>query len=272
MIRYTWLMIIVVLLGCDKEIVVSAPLLKDMESYLVQNRCKSDGGPPLGCGDSTEQKSSDLMLWRRMDWTPHNLQISDSVRSNRGYFITTWSYEPWGRFSEKNGDGGEVYVSDGRMVKIIATQDGSQAGVQRFSNWWLYNDRVKSGEWLMGDDFISRARKEIVVYPANGYGVDEIKAETIISEHYDLPGFKGKLERFYMGKNWGRLMWQRWEPKTRPVPGDLAARCPKTNWDGPSDINPDWVMYDCRLVTRLVKVDGSMSVDGFGWPGDGFRE
>ena len=176
--------------------------------------------------------------------------------------------------SDPINNGGEVYVVEGGIVRICCTQDGGKPGViQRFADWWLFDDRTPAGAWRQGHPK-SRARRETVTFPASGYGLASITADTIISEHYDWLNLDGKMERIYLGAGWGRLLWQAWVPPAvtaiQPPPSDLAARCPSVSWDGPPPERPDWVLYDCRLVTNLVAEDGSMSVSIFGWPPPGF--
>ncbi len=212
------------------------------------------------------------MFWRRRDWPLPGYQTSDSVVSTDGsYYVTTWSYPPFGPFVAVNGDGGEVYTVSGGVVRICCTQDGGKPGVmQRFTDWWLFDDQTPTGAWRQYDAK-SRARRETVAFPASGYDATQLTVDTIVSEHYDNVGLDGKMERFYMVAGWGRLLWQAWWPPSPfPPPSDLAARCPGVSWDGPPAEHPDWHLQDCRLTTNLVPADGSMSVDGFGWPPAGF--
>lgn len=263
---------LMILAACDGAPAVPTPsaTIPDVTVYLAQARCP-DGSPPLGCAGAAPQRASDPMLWRRRDWPLPGYQISDSVAAP-GYFVTTWSYPPFGPFAAANGDGGEVYVVDGGKVRICCTQDGGKPGViQRFANWWLLDDRTPSGAWRQGDK-LGRARRETVTFPASGYGLTEIAADTIVSEHYDRQNLGGKMERFYLAAGWGRLLWQAWSPPNPlfPPASDLAARCPGVSWDGPPPEHPDWILQDCRLSTNLVPADGSMSVDAYGWPPPGF--
>lgn len=265
--------------GCGSDDRLSPPLppsIPNVAVYLAQGRCP-DGGPPIACGNAVPQRASDPMRWRRHDWPPPGYQIEDSVVSDDGsYFVTTWSYPPHGAFSAENGDGGEVYVVKDGVVTACCTQDGGKPGVlQRFGDlWWLFDDHVDVGKWRSGAlENRARARRETIAFPASGFGVSQIVADTIISEMYYGKNHGGTgMERFYLGHGWGRLAWQAWAaPGTRLPAPDLAARCPAFAWSGPPDVHFDWVMVDCRLVTNLVPADGNLSVVDYGWPPIGFR-
>lgn len=220
----------------------------------------------MTCADPVPQKASDMMSWRRWDGLD---QYEDSVVSNDGaYWITTWTY------AAPPSAGGEVYVSDGTTVSIVATQDEGKPGVlQRFTNWGLYDNTVP----LCGDGWGAvgshgRACRATVTYPASGGGLTEIVADTIIGEHYSKPGYTGNMERFYLSKGWGRLEWQAWGPPgAHTVSTNLDTRCPAISFDGPPDVQPTYIMYDCRQVTHLIATASPLkSVRDFGWPPEGF--
>ena len=231
------------------------PTLSDLTIYLAQLRCP-DGRLPMTCADPVPQKASDLMSWRRWDGQD---QYEDSVVSDDGsYWITTWTYAT-------QSAGGEVYVSDGTTVSIVATQDEGKPGVlQRFTNWGLYNNTTP----LCGDGWGAvgsrgRACRATVTYPASGGGLAEIVAETIISEHYSKPGYAGNMERFHMAKGWGRLCWEAYND-TAPRGG-----MPSTCGTGAPAVEREAV--DRRRITNLIAMTPPLrSVADFGWPGPGF--
>lgn len=278
-LRYCAILIVLGITASCVYVIPDQPVIlsPDLASYLAQDRCQSDGGPPIAVCSATPQRASDPMRWRRSDWPAPGRQIEDSVVSDDGsYFITTWSYPPHGPFRAENGDGGEVYTVRDGAAWICCTQDGSKPGITRFDGiwaWWLFDQHVAVGRWRTGAvGNRARARRETIAFPATGFGLREIVADTVISEMYYGVDHDGVgMERFYMGRGWGRLAWQAWSaPGVRQPTPDIAERCPAFPWSGPPDIHPDWALVDCRVVTNLVPADGSLSVAAYGWPPAGF--
>src|SRR5712691_9015724 len=149
--------------GNQSPAIVTIP---DMGIYLAQRRCPN-GDVPTNCADPALQRASDKMAWRRFDGLD---QYEDSVVSDDGsYWVTTWSYWPHGPFLAANGDGGEVYVSDGTTVSICCTQDGGTPRVQHFEMWGLFNNVTKAcSEGWTEIDRLDRACRAMVTYPASG--------------------------------------------------------------------------------------------------------
>ena len=237
------------------------PAIADVTVYLTQSRCP-DGSPPTACSNAAPQLSSDQMMWRRWDGQD---QVEDTVAvPSRGFYETTWSYAPFGIFIAAHGDGGEVYVRNGGNVSIVATQDGGTPGIQRFLVWGLFNDQTVSCDqgWTAVDLF-DRACRATVTYPASGYGLTSITADTVVSEHYSGLGYTGEMERFYMAAGWGRLCWS--AHNTAAPRGGMAPSC------GTGDPAPSMPASDRRLITSLVPNAGLIqTLDDYGWPPAGF--
>lgn len=249
-------LILMVMVGCGGN---SQPpvTISDLSVYLVQSRCP-DGGLPTTCSNPVLQRAVDLMSWRRWDGLD---QISDGAIMPNGSFVTTWAYGS-GPFDAARGDGGEVMTSDGTTARIVATQDGSKPGIQRFTTWGLFNNKTIpcSRGWTAVDIF-GRACSATVTYPAG------VVADTIISEHFDNPNYQGKMERFYMAKGWGRLVWERADPIGTVIPrGGYPVVGPS---GGPGLPNASLEITDRRVVTNIISVS-PVSVTQFGWPGLGF--
>ena len=274
-----------------------AVAIADPSQFLVQTRCP-DGALELaepGCPGAAPQAGRDPMLMRRHDWPgPAGYQIGDSFAADdRAYYVSVFSYPPFGPFVAANGDGGEVYVIDGAAVRIAATEDGGQMGVvQGFfaahcggSGWVLFRNDAPTGRWaslvarLRGapiagacrDDAqaYTRYRLETVTIPfiIRGRRVP-VALPTVISEHYDAASIAraGAMERSFMAKGVGRAVWEAWT-RGGPVSGDLAARCPGTAWSIPPA--PGWVLADCRYATNLTADTGALTGDRYGWPRPG---
>ena len=239
----------------------AAITLPDLSVYLAQAHC-ADGSPPLGCANPVPTDASWPLAWRRFD---NQDQISDSVvNSARGFYETTWAYGQ-GPFNAARGDGGEVYTSDGTTVSIVATQDGSQPGIGRFTGWALFDNTTVpcSQGWTPISQ--GRACRATVTYPASGSGLSQIVADSIVSEHYSGPNYTGDMERFYMAAGWGRLCWLAVPAAAHaPRPG-MAASC------GTGDPPLSGTAADRRLTTNLIAETPPLaSVVDFGWPPPGW--
>ena len=234
--------------------------IPDIMTYFVQSQ-QSGNGVALGW--------SDPWLYKRYDFGHYQVEQS-YLRVDGVSAQTIWSYPPFGSFVAADGDGGEIYVQsptggEAGATYISETQDGVAPGIQQFGlNWWVADQYIPpcvSG-WQTSPDGLGRACEATVTYPNDTGGT--IIADTIVSEHYDLPGLGGKMERAYYGKGWGRLAWQAWGPS---CPAQLdPARKPPMSYDGPPAELPMWVQCDSRIVTNIVPADGSLSGANFGWP------
>lgn len=246
--------------------------------YLAQARCPGGGLPYLGCPNclaAEPQLDTHEMFWRRTDIGIY--QISDAVMSpSRGQWLHTWSYWPWRLFDKGKGDGGHTIVWQEGVARITATEDFSTSGLMPLPTWGLFDQWTPQGEWRWIDPN-DRARRETVTFPASGSPGfwpatwTSITADTIVSEHYDLPGMGGKLERIYLAAGLGMTYWQAYVPPGTPIPETSQAwRCPVEGiaFAGPPPEHPDWVLYDCRLWTHFVGWDGWASVRRWGWPRD----
>ncbi len=179
-------------------------------------------------------------------------QYETTLADPRGFWVTTWAYGS-GPFDATRGDGGEVYTSDGATVRIAATQDGGTTGIQRFADWWLFDSRTPNctAGWSTSD-LLSRACRTVVTYPHLG------PVDTVVSEHYSLPGDLGDLERTYLAAGYGRLCWEAYS--ARAPRGGMAPSC------GTGAPEVGRAASDRRLVDNLVPADPAP----FGWPPVGF--
>jgi hypothetical protein len=230
------------------------------------------------------------LLRRRHDWPGAGYQISDAFAAADGQsWITTWSYPPFGPFVEVNGDGGEVYVTDGTTVRIAATQDGGKPYLQGFqgascggTGWVLFRNDAPTGSWaelvarLGGGDIsapcsadnpgLTRYRLEVVEIPFIEAGVRTSRTlPTVISEHFNNATLAKStaLERSFFAAGVGRVIWEAWTTSAATDP-NLADRCPGTVWSTPPA--PGWALVDCRTSTNVFDTDGSMSGEIFAWP------
>lgn len=272
----------------------SAATIPDMSVFLAQTRC-ADGALEItkpNCAGAAPQRAKDPMRTRRHDWpAPDGYQVTDSFESDDGsYFETTFGFAPFDRFNAQNGDGGEIYVIDGPTVRISATADGGQVGVnQGFygaacggTGWILFRNDAPTGHWaevvahLKGrpipspcvakSNAYTRYRLEQVAIPFIIDGAPtSLTLPTVISEHFNAAtlGRASALERTFMAKGVGRVIWEAWTKKP-PTVGDLAQRCPGTEWSTPPA--DGWYLDDCRYATNLVSADGSLTGDLYGWP------
>jgi len=277
---------------------VGAPTIPDVTLFLAQMRC-ANGNLAVaepGCAGPAPQKASDPMCARRFDWAPPRIapgyQASDSyVADNGAYYVTTWSYPPFGPLVAANGDGGEIYVTDGTTVRIAATQDGGKIGVlQGFygascggTGWIAFGNDAPTGDWatLVArlnirpvpsacpatlNAAFTRYRLEAVAFPfIIGSSRTTITLPTIISEHYDAATIDraSAMERTFWTHGAGRTLWESWTTGT-PAGVDLATRCPGTIWSvAPA---PGWLLSDCRHSTNIVATDGALTGDSYGYP------
>lgn len=223
---------------------------------------------------------------RRHDWPDGQAyQVTNAVALSGGDFATLWSYPPFGPFVQANGDGGEVYVTDGTTVRIAATQDGSLPYIQGFygascggTGWILFKNDAPTGSWAslvakLDDKPIpsscsatnpafTRYRLETVDLP---FIVNDqpqtVTLPTIISEHYDDSTIQDStdMERSFFAQGLGRVIWEAWSVNP-PGGQDLATRCPPTVYSvAPA---PGWQLSDCRVATNLQP---GVSPN-FGWP------
>lgn len=241
--------------------------------YLAQSK-NPDGNPltPLSAGDR--------LLYRRFDLGHY--QAEDAFLAGSGAAITAWSYPPFGAFSAAaeagcpgapcRGDGGEQYAVDGDTVRIAATRDGSQAQDQWFvgkdcggTGWVLFRSDatadwkdVVARLWLTNDpsqclpisSAYTRYSLQSVSYPGLG------PVPSIVSEHYNGADMASAvdMERFFLGRGWGRLAWQRFAHNPPPVDTN---RCPDFGWSAPPA--PGLTLADCRILTQLAPADGTLS-------------
>jgi hypothetical protein len=286
--RLLWFAVVLALLAAcghvrehapDIQPAADVPVTIATADYLAQSR-KPDGNP------ATPQRASDPLNYRRFDLGLH-IQASDTVAADDGRsFITTWDYPPYGgHFDASTGDGGEVYVVENGVARISETQDGSKPGITYFvakggTGWLLFDNKAPTGSWRCETARLRAAsspdadvklgpaytcwRHELLTLPfvING-SPSAMQVEAIISEHHDgQPDRTRTIERFVMGRGWGRLVWEYWAVSGTP-PSNLSQRCPGIGIPDPSGM----VRMDCRYSTMIEAKNGAASVAAFAWPG-----
>ena len=280
------------LVGCSRAEPALGPVsVPDPLAFLIQLRCP-DGALELAepdCPGAAPQRAADPMRMRRHDWpAPAGYAAQDAMLGADGP-ETLWSFAPFGPFVAARGDGGEVYVVDGRTVRIALTQDGGKPYVQAFhgrrcggTGWVAFRDDAPTGRWAslvahLSDEpvaslcmafssALTRYRLETVAAPWIVAGERRTIAKpTVIAEHYDRATLAASrnMERSFFAKGVGRIIWEAWT-MGKPTGNGLAARCPLTAWSAAPAVG--WVLSDCRYATNLVADDGAMSGERFGWP------
>ncbi len=251
-----------ILSACDA--MDKPPSVLDPMAYLAQSK-NPDGNT------ATPLTSTDPLTYRRTDIGGY--QIEDSFLTSHIRAITTWSYPPFGPFVKENGDGGEEYILERDTVRISSTQHGGYpigyfVGKNCGGTGWLVFKTDATNEWKdviakLGISLnpleckatskaYTRYKIATVNYPQIG------PVETMISEHYDRGGMveSEALERFFLGRGWGRLVWQAFASNREPSP-DIATRCPDFGWNIPP--TPTLKLVDCRVVTNIIPADGSLT-------------
>lgn len=181
-------------------------------------------------------------------------QIAQAFRVDSEHATLIWSYPPFGRFVAANGNGGETYERRGDAIYITATQDGGTPGVQHFASWWAFDIYVPDClvGWRESPDGLGRACRQTITFPPG------ITADTIVSEHYNVPGYAGPMERAFYALGWGRLAWMSFNQEcTVPVDAARAPALPAFDGGG--------VKCDERMNTLIEAADGSLSGISFGW-------
>lgn len=242
----------------------------------------------------------------RFDWgatppQPGFVMQAGFALDTPGMFADIWSWGGapgvnFGPVSQYPGNGGEVYVVSGHMVRISVTQDGGKkdsAGkpyLQGFygahcggTGWIAFRDDAPTGSWktvtasLKGlpvpstcaasSKALTRYRLEDVQIPFGPSEAGTPILETlpcIISDHFNTGSLStaSALERSIWCKGVGRAVWEAWSTKAPPV--DPSPRCPGSN--APA-VPAGWKLADCHYATRLVAApDPAMTGDAFGWP------
>jgi hypothetical protein len=187
---------------------------------------------------------------RRCDYG--NYQIEDTFQTSPTTAVCTWSYPPFGAFTQADGvglptgDGGEQYEvrgdgGSGAAVFINCTLDGSSPAVQQFgSDWLLFRTDADSAGWKETQSPTGKFTRYIrmpVTFPYLG------TVETIVSEHYSGPNaaLSPEMERIFFVKGLGRVCWQAWKRTGSPVSPD---RAPDFGWN---TLTAEWVLTDTRL-------------------------
>jgi hypothetical protein len=185
----------------------------------------------------SERGVSDTWSQRRCDYG--NYQIEDTFQTSPTTAVCTWSYPPFGAFTQADGDGGEQYEARSNGVFINCTLDGSNPAVQQFgSDWLLFKTDAESAwkEALSPTGKFTRYIRTAVTFPHLG------TVETIVSEHYSglTSEIADQMERIFFVKGLGRVCWQAWKRTGSPVAPD---RAPDFGWNS----LPGWVLTDTRL-------------------------
>ncbi|MBV9859947.1 MAG: hypothetical protein JO038_07585 [Alphaproteobacteria bacterium] len=269
----------------------SAATIADPLGFLVQTRCPN-GGPPTGCAAPARQRAADPMFYRRHDWpAPSGYQTDDSVLRDDGKaVIDLFSFAPFEGFVAAHGDGGQIMVADSDTVRIAQTQDGGTPGMQYFvgpncggTGWIAFRTDAPTGRYAALVATLSdrpdpnacprrlakaytRYRLETIALPfIIGDARRDLTAPTVISEHYDRDTVERAtaMERTYFAQGWGLVRWEAWTASGRAGSG-LDRRCPPLAYsEAPA---AGWRLADCRIWTNIAPADGSLSVDGVGWP------
>lgn len=276
--------------------------IADPSAFLVTSLCP-DGMPSVieGCANPSPQKASDQLLTRRHDFegpTVGNYLDADAFATDDGaHWVTTWSFTPYGPFTASNGDGGEVYVLDGPIVRISGTQDGSADYVQGFygagcggQGWVLFKTDAPTGQYASlvtnlydeeipspcsaQDQSLVNYRLEQVNIPLFVNDVSMPKTlPTVISEHYSGKSvdFASEMERSFFAEGIGRVGWEYWNitPTTPTQDADVAQRCPLTLWSTApiSEVSGTrWYFHNCSWPVFWFMTDGAMTGDSWGWP------
>ena len=215
-------------------------------------------------------------------------------------------------FDLHQGDGGQALAIVNGSAYAILTEDGG-GGVQwfigagcrtsakaqaPFKSWLFFDRNVTSGAWrdrvarlniepresdcpLFFNDAYTRWRRLNVHFPyrvsAPGQKTREgtWKVDTILSEHYGGSSIAAArhLERFWFGRGYGLLRWERWEnagltsrAHVRDDAQMLAAsgRCGLV--EGSKPPGAGWLMVDCRTWTNFVRLAKPWRVGKFNWP------
>ncbi len=272
------------------------PTIADVTAFLVTSRCP-DGMPAVvepGC-TAARQRASDVMLFRRHDWSHSDGQIEDAYANDDGSaYINTFSYPPnGGPFAPNNGDGGDVLVAsaDGR-VRIDFTQNGDGAGGTRSNYWagancggtgWLsFTNLAPTGSWNFEIAHLNGAATSTSCPGSLNPAFTQWRLETasvpfvmpdgsrlavslpvVISEHYAGTSIAGarSMERVIMAQGVGRVLWEAWTTQgpgaTFPCPGIAG-------WSDPPA--PGWFLGDRRCVTQIAADTGALTGDRFAWP------
>lgn len=241
------------------------------------------------------------MITRRHDFdgpTVSNYLIGDSFLSDDGtYYVTTWSFKPYGPFVALNGDGGEIYLTDGDTVRITATQDGGNPYLQGFygakcggQGWIVFKNNAPTGSWAsvtanLNDSEIpspctdqnqslTQYRLEQIPIPFNINGLSTpIVLPTIISEHYGGKSmeYASALERSFFAQGVGRVGWEAWTttPTTPLEKTDVQTRCVHTTYSITPPAGPpgtSWYQHGCSWPINIFTTDGKMTGDSYAWP------
>ena len=215
------------------------------------------------------------------------------------------------RFDLGVGDGGQALVILNGAVYGSMTEDGG-AGVQwfvgegcrRFANvpaalqGWLFFDgdaragwrdklaRLKSEHrlscpWFYYNNAYTRWRRLEAHFP---YRISTSRSDVqegtwtvdaILSEHYGGSSIAtaAHLERFWFGRGYGMLRWERWEnaaSSSRPQLREGAQALADSRRCGPVEGSDrpglDWEMVDCRTWTNFIRLTRPWKVADFEWP------
>lgn len=185
-----------------------------------------------------------------------------SFRTDATHATLIWHYVPFGSFNATNGDGGEQYALDSTgAVYITATQDGGKPGITQFgTDWWAFDKYVPdcAQGWRSSPDGLGRACHQVITFPGSP---SPLTADTIVSEHYALPGQNGPMERAFYAQGWGRVAWMSFN-QIGCAPVD-PARTPAIS---AFDTGPGPAKCDERMNTNIVKPLMALDGKSFGWP------
>lgn len=228
-------------------------MVNDPMAYLAQS-VRPDGNP------ATPLHATDPLGYRRTDIGGYQIEDTFLIADNAA--ITTFAYPPFGTFNPANGDGGERMVFDGTSARIDATQDGSAPGVMPFDGpdgWLLFRtDATGSNTCVVATLGIAQSYTCYSVQTVNYPGLGPVMS--VVTDHYNTGDLSRAtaMERIFLGRGWGRLVWQAWNSAAVPTRSpELDQRCPDFGWSAPPKAG--WVLNDCRIVTTIIGADGNLT-------------
>lgn len=257
-----------------------------------------------GCPNPAVLNGSMPLVFHRYDWAhADQAQVQDTwLLSNGSGWAATFSYPPHGPFVPANGDGGDVYVVDGRNVRISYTQNGNGSG-GTIAGWWVgarcggtgwlsYDDQTNDRGWrewtarLKGafnpndcpnlDTAYTRARvvRQMPVYfilqdiGTGAVTTKTVPLDAVVTEHYAGRSIEAstQMERqIHLAGVGPSVYWEGWIKNPPTPPASFACDGAPDGWSGPPP-GAGWVLWDRRCRTVVRQALPVTSGDAFGWP------
>lgn len=294
------------LTSCGGSVTTQPQTSIDPRDFLYTRIC-GDGSLWVlnqGCQSQIAQGATPVVTWR-YDWAhPDQAQVQNTyVLDDGSGWVATFSYPPHLAFNAANGDGGDVYVTDGTTVRISYTQNGDGHG-GTVAGWWVgarcggtgwvsydaYTDDRGWREWtarLRGstdpsacpplDSAYTRARvvRRLPVYfilqdPQGSVTTRTVPLDAVVSEHYagaTLEGSSQMERQVHVAGVGPSVYWEAWV--RNPPEMSASYRCdgaPGANASPPGD---GWVLWDRRCRTVVRYASPVMTGNQWGWPPSG---